>query len=61
MAEAETVTTGAVRLRSAACVVLWLPDCVEERDADAISVECDGTSGFSREEEKDVCRVACGS
>jgi hypothetical protein len=61
MAEAGTAATGAVHFGSAACVVLWLADCVEERDADAISVECDGTSGFSRGGEKDVCRAACDS
>jgi hypothetical protein len=59
MAEAGTVATGAVHFRSAACVVFWPADCVEERDADAVSMECDGTSGFSRGEEEDVDRVSC--
>lgn len=61
MVEAETVATGAAHFRSAACAVLWFADCVEGRDADAVSVECDGTSGFSREGEKDVDRMSCDS
>ena len=61
MVEAETAATGAVHFRSAAGAVLWLADCVEGWDVDAISVECDGASGFSRGGEKDVDRVSCGS